>query len=1177
MSIKIILKACAVVFFSTCFFSLSAQQQDIYITGDLALTPSNTERLGQVVATSTNVDKTMLVMMGNYHSDNNASVDAELMELKQLDKLTNDLHIISSDYRWRSTTSRKLKEIEDRIQDKLNEDVVLPDNACGEIETKNITDDIVMMIMDSEWFLQDWSDRSTLNEGCAIQSREAFLKLLAEEVYDNREKIILFFVHHPPRRFDVKGGHLNAARHLLPLPILGTLFAQSALYSKPFQSGVTPRYRSLAGTIEQLAEDHGRMFIISEDTKYSMIDHYEGGVYLNVHTSDKKAQFSKDYKGFVTNKPSILKLSIENDQIDIQFLPWDNQPSTEPLYSIRKSAVAYYDKPFIFDPNLKTIADSMSMPVFSDETLDIGADWLTGALNTDLYTQPIRAKVLDIEKRKLEADKLGGGKQTVSIKFEDANNNRMTARPLLKNPTKLLPKILRYDFTKSLLQYFFTSANPYAFLTIYPMERELDLFYTEPVLRYMPYHEDLGIYNRDVSNKLVQYSNRDRGLHSSRPASEDLEDTEDIKEDYKKGEVTFEKGMYQRARMLDILINDWDRHVGQWKWIPIDTDQEVRKVYAPIARDRDQAYSNLDGAGIRFIRSMSPELFGLQPFTGKFGKKAVKWKYKYAAPMDQMILNDVSKLEWDSEVALFKKSLTAEVIDAATNKFPTSLNPKVKLNTASILKERMTQIDEAGENYYELINKEPLVRATSEPDKVKIEIGNNEISVHIQTEVDDKIITHYDHVFSEAYTDYITIMGMEGDDTFEISQSGNTSIKLRIVGGYGHDAYLSDSDVKKRISIIEDESIEKELCKSCKANITDSKAIHVVDRSDFMLPFNYFLPSLEFNNNEGLFIGGVMNWFQPSYKSMMQHAFNFSHATRSNSYQFGYEFIIRNELTNTSFFGDLDFFGPKYVFNYFGTGNDTSFDEAKGEEFYFTTERRWRLRSGWIKNINPITDLRVGVSYDRRKIIDEDLFINLERAIDPSDLESQNYIGADMNYSIRNFDSSLRPANGLGLDVGIQYRYNIDDPNFTHLALVVDYQVYRDLSNDESLIYSFNLQGQHNIGTTRFYDNATIGGIKGVRGLFNNRFSGQSALAINNNLHIKVFDRVARKVLPSAVGITLAYDLGRVWASGESSSTLYTSYGFGIWISPLKTINLSLGSFFADETSQIRFRVGWLF
>ena len=48
-----------------------------------------------------------------------------------------------------------------------------------------------------------------------------------------------------------------------------------------------------------------------------------------------------------------------------------------------------------------------------------------------------------------------------------------------------------------------------------------------------------------------------------------------------------------RARLLDIMIGDFDRHFDQWKWATTDTGKG--KMYYPIPRDRDQAYFYSDG------------------------------------------------------------------------------------------------------------------------------------------------------------------------------------------------------------------------------------------------------------------------------------------------------------------------------------------------------------------------------------------------------------------------------------------------------------------------------------------------------------------------------------------------------------------------------------------------------
>jgi hypothetical protein len=45
-----------------------------------------------------------------------------------------------------------------------------------------------------------------------------------------------------------------------------------------------------------------------------------------------------------------------------------------------------------------------------------------------------------------------------------------------------------------------------------------------------------------------------------------------------------------------MIINDWDRHEDQWVWAEKKTGKE--RLYIPIGRDRDQAFSKTDGFGL---------------------------------------------------------------------------------------------------------------------------------------------------------------------------------------------------------------------------------------------------------------------------------------------------------------------------------------------------------------------------------------------------------------------------------------------------------------------------------------------------------------------------------------------------------------------------------------------------
>jgi hypothetical protein len=50
---------------------------------------------------------------------------------------------------------------------------------------------------------------------------------------------------------------------------------------------------------------------------------------------------------------------------------------------------------------------------------------------------------------------------------------------------------------------------------------------------------------------------------------------------------------FLRARLLDLLVGDWDRHPGQWRWAGFA--ERDRIVFRPVPLDRDWAFSHLDG------------------------------------------------------------------------------------------------------------------------------------------------------------------------------------------------------------------------------------------------------------------------------------------------------------------------------------------------------------------------------------------------------------------------------------------------------------------------------------------------------------------------------------------------------------------------------------------------------
>jgi len=70
-----------------------------------------------------------------------------------------------------------------------------------------------------------------------------------------------------------------------------------------------------------------------------------------------------------------------------------------------------------------------------------------------------------------------------------------------------------------------------------------------------------------------------------------------------------------------------------------------------------------------------------------------------------------------------------------------------------------------------------------------------------------------------------------------------------------------------------------------------------------------------------------------------------------------------------------------------------------------------------------------------------------------------------------------------------------------------------------------------------------------LQGYHTSRFIGNSMLYNNLELRMKVCDFNAY-LFPSALGIILYNDAGRVWLNGESSNTIHDAYGGGIYLNP---------------------------
>jgi hypothetical protein len=156
-----------------------------------------------------------------------------------------------------------------------------------------------------------------------------------------------------------------------------------------------------------------------------------------------------------------------------------------------------------------------------------------------------------------------------------------------------------------------------------------------------------------------------------------------------------------KARLFDMMINDFDRHEDNWNWAKFEKDSIT--LYKPFAKDRDQALSKVDGLLMHFI-AMPWALRPLENMTKKV--KDVMGENFAARNLDRQFLNEGYKRGMASRrFPICNRHLPNDAIKEAVDVVP----PEVNKYSGDFLKketdQRKDNLSEYGMKYYRKLNK----------------------------------------------------------------------------------------------------------------------------------------------------------------------------------------------------------------------------------------------------------------------------------------------------------------------------------------------------------------------------------------------------------------------------------------------------------------------------------------
>jgi hypothetical protein len=326
-----------------------------------------------------------------------------------------------------------------------------------------------------------------------------------------------------------------------------------------------------------------------------------------------------------------------------------------------------------------------------------------GEKHRKLWTVPVKVKVFDYEKRDLKPVDFGGGFQTTSIKLEDSKQRKWSLRSMNKDHQTVLPGVLRITGLRYLVRDQAASLNPYGHLAIPVLAKALDIIHVSPELVLVPYDKRQGKYNERMAGRIAYLEANPGGSWSDSRKfdnADDIVDTEKMLEAMKKSDhAEVDTMLYLKNRLFDMLIGDWDRHPGNWEWGLTETNG--KKIFAPIPKDRDNAFSIYNEGLVSHIMSIFQPKFQ----TYRKNIRNVRAMMHQSKTLDKTILHGVDASQFKHAAREIQEQLTDKVILTAFEQYPPEIYSLAGAEHAEILRARLKQLPEVAAEFHKLVNR----------------------------------------------------------------------------------------------------------------------------------------------------------------------------------------------------------------------------------------------------------------------------------------------------------------------------------------------------------------------------------------------------------------------------------------------------------------------------------------
>ncbi|MEP2280529.1 metallophosphatase [Maribacter sp.] len=1154
-----------VLFYMT---STNAQEQSIYITGN-TFNVSDTEVLTAIVEEAEGTSNATVLLMGN-HTPKNESEKALQKQLSIIKNLGGQVIFTPGKLEWKEG-HKGLSNIEKFIQ-KNSKAKFYPDEAAP-IKHHELSDNVELITVDSQWYLEDWDDHIYINENAEIQNRNLFFLEFENRIKKAQGKIILVAMFHPIKTNSKQGFISN----------IGGFTTQE------FQN---KQYRSLRNRLKTIARGAGDVIFLSgkeENLQYINNDVPQ----IISGAAGKTTAVKKGAEGdYTIAEKGFVRLDVNtNGTVTATYKLLDKGVVTEAFKTTVLNGDTAQQKTYEFKQDY---GDAKVASIYTEKATSKSGvyKWLWGDHYREFYGKGVNAPVvyLDTLMGGLLPVKRGGGQQSKSLRLQDAQGRQFVMRALKKSTIKFLQAnafqeayigdVLDDTAIDKFLADFYTTSHPYTPFAIGGLSKAVGVNHTNPILYYIPKQETLGVYNDEFGDELYMIEEHvgDTQLATESFGKPDkiLSTADVLQEINKSGKSVVDEPSYIRARLFDMLLGDWDRHEDQWRWA-LYKNEDGSEYCSPIPRDRDQAFSKYDGALISFLTRVVPGLRKMQTYDEDL--RSVKWFASSPYHLDLTLIHASGWEEWEKQANHIQNNLSDKDIEEAFKAIPKEIQGATINDIKVKLQGRRSNLKKIARGYYEYLNKFQVVTGTQKADKFTItRLADGKTSVKI----DRKDLGLLNHTFSKDLTKEIWLFGLDGKDEFLVEGNGDHPIKIKIVGGKKHDTY--DFKNTKNVKLYDYKDKENTIVnKRSKKWLVNDYDINNYDHKKVKHNFNQQLPLIAVNPDDGLKVGIISNHTTYSLQRnpfTYKHSINAAFYTSTSGFDLSYDAQFSNIFHNWNFGIEALYTSPNFSENFFGFGNETLYDKDEVDlDFNRVRIRKlkaaislnWEGLQGGSFYFKPLVE-----SFDVENI--QDRFTGLLPA-NSLVFERQTYGGAEVAYNFKNKNSSAFPTLGLDAGLTVGYKTNIGnsdaDNSFAYIRphVAVDHK----LTKTGSIVFATKIGAEALIGDDfEFYHAATIGGNSSLRGFRNERFTGKQAFYQNTDLRFPL-GGLRSSLIPFRFGVTGSFDYGRVWLEDDTSNKWHNSVGASAWLIGAEAFTANLGYFNSVDGGRVVFTLGFSF